>query len=449
MSTQTWPWQLTRPLVVLVSLGLFVPAISACAGSDASVKGKAAGLGALDGADVEIDPISEDVYTVGALEGDEWETLGQAIEAAFDETGALYILDRDAGHIVVMSPTGEFVRTIGRKGEGPGELVSPMGLTLLADGRLVVFDFAKQGFQVFGTDGEFIESVTLSPEDGFPGTHLVGMPDGRLASYGGVRFSTSGGSSVIDEEPEGWPITAFGLDGSRDVVYTAWKPPPPEEEQTSEISAGDNRLLFEAQKQVAFEPDLKLDVLSDGRLAVVDSVEYRVKLVRDGNVASTLERPIAPTPVDEEIQQLERQRQLDALSEPGAVGTRMTVISAGGSGSSGGSFSAPPDAIKKMMEDRIHGMLFAPEVPVIAAMKVDWNDRLWIERAGAMPGEDGPTDVVTPDGRYLGTIPPDGLRIPAAFGPDGLVAYIESDELEVQRVRVARIAEDEALEAGR
>jgi hypothetical protein len=56
---------------------------------------------------------------------------------------------------------------------------------------------------------------------------------------------------------------------------------------------------------------------------------------------------------------------------------------------------------------------------------------------------------VTPDGSYLGTIVADGLRIPAAFGPDGLVAFIEADELEVQRVRVARLAENEALEGGR
>ena len=66
-----------------------------------------------------------------------------------------------------------------------------------------------------------------------------------------------------------------------------------------------------------------------------------------------------------------------------------------------------------------------------------------------MPGQDGPTDVLTPDGAYLGTIAADGLRIPDAFGPGGLVAYIEEDELEVQRVRVARLAEDEALEATR
>lgn len=441
-------------LAALVSVVLLGPVLGACGGGDGDA-GSPAGSGALDGADVAIDPQTEDVYTVGALEGEAWETFGNVSEVAFDETGTLYILDRDAAHIVVMSPTGEFVRTISQKGEGPGELAGPMGLTLLAGGRLVVFDFVKQGFQVFDTDGEFVESVTLTPEDGFPGFRLVGLPDGRLASYGGIRISMSaggraGGLFQSGDDPQGQPIEAFDLDGTREVLYTAWKAPPPEEEDATELKSVGMRLQLQMQKMVAFEPQLHLDVLSDGRLAIVDSIGYRVKLIRDGSVSSTLERPIAPTPVDETIRDRERERQLEALTAGGGSGGgRMMVISAGGSGSSGGSFSVDQNAITQMMEDRVNGMLFAEEIPVISRMKVDWNDRVWIERSGAMPGEEGPTDILTPDGAYLGTIDVDGLRIPAAFGPDGLVAYIEADELEVQRVRVARLADDEALEAGR
>jgi hypothetical protein len=47
--------------------------------------------------------------------------------------------------------------------------------------------------------------------------------------------------------------------------------------------------------------------------------------------------------------------------------------------------------------------------------------------------------VITPDGGYLGTFPPDGLRIPDAFGPDGLLARIETDEYDVPTVVVERL----------
>ena len=47
---------------------------------------------------------------------------------------------------------------------------------------------------------------------------------------------------------------------------------------------------------------------------------------------------------------------------------------------------------------------------------------------------------MTADGRYVGTLPADGLRTPWAFGPGGLAAFVESDEYDVQTVRVVRLS---------
>lgn len=81
----------------------------------------------------------------------------------------------------------------------------------------------------------------------------------------------------------------------------------------------------------------------------------------------------------------------------------------------------------------------------IARIAVDWSDRIWVQRT-ALPGEPGPIDIPTADGRYLGTVAPGGPRIPAAIGPDGPMAYIETGELGVQHVRVARLAAGELPE---
>ena len=51
---------------------------------------------------------------------------------------------------------------------------------------------------------------------------------------------------------------------------------------------------------------------------------------------------------------------------------------------------------------------------------------------------DGPIDVLTMDGRYLGSYP-SGTIMPSAFGPDGLVAFIEASELGVPVVVVKRL----------
>ena len=168
----------------------------------------------------------------------------------------------------------------------------------------------------------------------------------------------------------------------------------------------------------AFEPRLQYDVLAGGRLALIDSIGYRVKLIGlDGTVTGTITRPIAPLPVDDAIMEAERQRYRERESGvESSAGVSVQIESEG-----------------------VEGLTFADEVPVLYGLKVDWEDRIWVERRGPTGSNDGPTDIVTPAGDYIGTLSPDGLRTPDAFGPDGLLAYIELDEMEVPTVRVVRL----------
>ena len=89
--------------------------------------------------------------------------------------------------------------------------------------------------------------------------------------------------------------------------------------------------------------------------------------------------------------------------------------------------------------------MFPVEMPVITNLAVDWSDRIWVQRS-ALPGETGTIDILGADGQYFGSLPTDGLRIPRAFGPDGLLAYVERDDLDIQRVLVVRLMADEQLE---
>ena len=92
------------------------------------------------------------------------------------------------------------------------------------------------------------------------------------------------------------------------------------------------------------------------------------------------------------------------------------------------------------MAGSIEDMTFADEIPVIDGIAVDWEDRIWIERTGENGQGPGPIDILTVAGRYLGTLPADGLRTPLAFGPGGLAAFVELDDYEVQTVRVVRLS---------
>ena len=62
-----------------------------------------------------------------------------------------------------------------------------------------------------------------------------------------------------------------------------------------------------------------------------------------------------------------------------------------------------------------------------------------VQRRGPWPRTDGPIDVLTADGDYIGTFSAGTPGMPAAFGPEGLVAFIELDELDVATVVVRRL----------
>ncbi len=93
--------------------------------------------------------------------------------------------------------------------------------------------------------------------------------------------------------------------------------------------------------------------------------------------------------------------------------------------------------------ERIEERGFYAEVPVIREIRSTWQGGLWIRRPGEQPWDDqGPIDVFGADRQYLGTFAPGATTMPDAFGPDGLVAWWEVDELDVPTIVVKRLTEE-------
>ena len=388
--------------------------LAACGDAgDGSATGAA---GTLDGPDVILNPVTEEVFTVGSVAGDDWDTFGSVRSVHFDARANLHVYDFQAEHIVVVGPDGSPVRTVGGKGEGPGEFGDATEAIVRRDGSYTVLGFSR--IDLLEPDGELERSITMDPATTGIVVGATALPDGRLVTGAIMRF---GGDDQPSGEGAGRPIHVFPLDGSEpEVLYTAWELPEEDEDEVevdmSDSPSGGMRVSLPAGR--AFEPLLSYDVLTDGRLALIDSIGYRVKLIGlDGTVTGTIERPIAPLRVDDAIREAERERyrEIEVLS---AAGRRTGAL---------------------IEREGAEELTFADEVPVLRRLKVDWEDRIWVQRRGPTGDDDGPTDIVTPDGDYVGTLPPEGLRTPDAFGPDGLLAYIERDEMDVPTVRVLRL----------
>ncbi|MDT8341393.1 MAG: hypothetical protein RQ751_07770 [Longimicrobiales bacterium] len=379
----------------------------------------------------------EDVYAVGAFDGADWETFGEIRQVAFDGEGNLHVLDVQTSRMVVVDPTGRFVRMWGQAGEGPGEWRNAAGAAVFRDGTVAIADMGHGAVQLFDWEGSYLGAAPL--RDG--GMVRVGQlqPDPR----GGALFNGGGstmmsmsfdGSGPPPELPPGRPIERIRLgdDPRKELFHQAWQAPRPE---AGEMNAGGVRvrMVFEPR---TFEPALHTAVLADGGLAVVDSSAWVVKILdADGREVRRLTRAIAPTPVTDRIRQGEIERQLAELES--GEGPRMRIVTNDG----GGAREMPREQVNQLMRDRIRNRGFYPEIAVTRRMASGWEGLLWLERARVNPDEPGPIDVFTAEGTYRGTIAPDGPRIPDAFGPDGLVAYIERGELDVPRVVVKRLSE--------
>ncbi|MCK4304013.1 MAG: hypothetical protein KAY24_07225 [Candidatus Eisenbacteria sp.] len=88
--------------------------------------------------------------------------FGTIDDLAEDGTGNLYVLDAQLVTVHVISPNGEYLRSIGQKGQGPGDLFDPAGVFITKDGTLGVADiksmlfFTLQGLPV----GEWSPDMT-------------------------------------------------------------------------------------------------------------------------------------------------------------------------------------------------------------------------------------------------------------------------------------------------
>ena len=392
-----------------------VPFALLVACGDAGDESATGATGTLDGPDVTVSAVTEEVFTVGSVLGDTWDTFGSVRSVHFDSQSNLHIFDSQLDHILVVGPDGSLVRTVGGRGEGPGEFGNVTTAIVARDGSYTVMGFTQ--IDLLDPGGEFVRRVTMDMAATGIARADKALPDGRLVALDILRLGDLGDEHY---EERGRPVHLFPLDGTEpEFLYTAWELPEENEDESDLSGDFESGMRMRVAAGRAFEPRLDIDLLTGGRLALIDSIGYRVKLIDlDGSVVGTIERPIAPLPVDDAIREAERERYREAMSRQSARTTNL------------------PIQIETADADE---RTFADEVPVLWGLKVDWEDRIWVARRGPTGQEDGPTDIVTPDGNYIGTLPPEGLRTPDAFGPGGLLAYIERDEMDVQTVRVVRL----------
>ena len=239
--------------------------------------------------------------------------------------------------------------------------------------------------------------------------------------------------------PTDRPIERISLAGAAaeaKVVARGWEPPRPQAGQSQVRVGGGGSFVAAVRGPRTFEPPLLMGALADGGVAYSDSSAYAVKVVSPtGAIQRIIRRPFAPRPVTDAMKEAEKERRLAELESGG--GPQMRIVVAGPGGGAGRPISQ--DAIRDMMRGQIEQMEFYPELPVLLNLRTGWGGKIWAVRRGSQPTEPGAIDVLTPAGQYVGTFAAGSMELPAAFGPEGLVAFIQRDELDVPTAVVKRL----------
>ncbi|GEM_PF-1075229 len=131
---------------------------------------------------------------VAGAEGSEEAMLFRPNGMFFDTEGNLYIPDWGNGCVMVYGRDGAFLRRIGSKGAGPGEIQIPAGAYISWAGELIVPDPQNQRTSYFGLDGEFLRSEGQG-EDG--GMVVIGPANVPTIEGEYLRAGRGGGGVVM------------------------------------------------------------------------------------------------------------------------------------------------------------------------------------------------------------------------------------------------------------
>lgn len=325
-------------------------------------------LPAIDSVGPEVTEAHVDLR-IGTVDGDDPGYIFgdiRGVQGASD--GTIYVLDYQAVEVRTFSPDGEYLGTIVRHGEGPGEIGEANGILLSGDTLLWIHDHRQ--WAIIGVDpaGNELRRFTKPvPSYGY-------IWDGAFDNEG--RYWKRTQHSDEDEEyrePEPGLVTGSfrryqkSYDLSSEAVDSVYLG---EGGYRSYMEArGDGRRFYD----IPFEPSEVAVVSPSGDLWHANTASYR--LTRTDEDADTLvvieaALPVIPVTPEDRSSYVRRWVNFDPELRRGA------------------------EAAAELMPDF---------KPVLEGMFLDDEGRLWVERA--TPGDVPPFyDLFSRDGDYLGSV---------------------------------------------
>ena len=188
-----------------------------------------------------------------------------------DSEGHIYAIDGRECTIKVFDPEGRFLRTIGRKGQGPGELTFPSRIILTPQDEVVVLDAGNRRLSFFKRDGTLLRELST-------------------AKWSFLRFRVGARGEIYADH------AAAAEQGGAVLNMTKFSP----DLSASTIIATEPRAM-EPNRINAFPPGFVHGVTRDGGLVWALDSRYEITIVGpDGKARLKIFKDPEPNPIREE-----------------------------------------------------------------------------------------------------------------------------------------------------
>ncbi len=122
--------------------------------------------------------------------------------AAFLPDGRLAVLERGAPGVVLIGVDGSLTPRWGVRGDLPGQLERPSGLTATPEGTLLIADTGNHRVQEFTPDGRLLRVVV--------GAGVLRSPQGLTLAHGRLYVADTGNHRLVVLDREGAALTTIG-----------------------------------------------------------------------------------------------------------------------------------------------------------------------------------------------------------------------------------------------
>ena len=344
-----------------------------------------------------IDP--EPLVRIGREEEGPYQ-FGFVYRALFTEGGAIAVPEYGSQELRIFDSSGLHLRTLGGRGEGPGEFQRFSGANRFPGDSLAAFD------------GQLSRITIFSPSSGEQRT-ILSQVEGNFAVFGILEdghflLYSPGGSYHPELEPGlQWVFTDVisvdPSDGSWRVLASL-----PGRQQLVEPDGNTGRVI----------PDLySIQAVAESGFFWAKQDRFVIDFYDgDGVLRRILRRPVDPVPVDQSMVNEWIEATLEEVRR-----------------------REGEEAVPRY-RSRYEDALLGEHVPVFGIAFVDSEDRLWVS-GPAWPSLDSTPrqwSVFSKDGFWLGDLePPEGVRIVDSRGD--LVLGVWHDEFDVPYVQVHRL----------